>query len=69
MFTAALLTEAEVQRLREGPPTGERVTQRPYVREFYSTTRTNDILPFATTRMGLEGILPSEKGQRKANTV
>ena len=37
--------------------------------EYYSTTKKNEILPFATTWMDLEGIMLSEISQRKTYTV
>lgn len=39
-----------------------------YTREYYSVTRKEDILPFATS-MDLEHIMLSEIGQRKTSTV
>ena len=35
--------------------------------EYYSAIRKNEILPFATTWMELEGIMLSEISQRKTN--
>lgn len=35
----------------------------------YSATKKNDILPFATTWVNLEGITLNEIGQAKTNTV
>ena len=37
--------------------------------EYYSAIKKNGILPFATTWMGLEGIMLSEINQTKTNTV
>ena len=37
--------------------------------EYYSAIKRNEILPFATSQMGLEGIMLSEIKQRKTNTV
>lgn len=37
--------------------------------EYYSATKKNEILPFATTRKDLQGIVLSEMWQRKRNTV
>ena len=37
--------------------------------EYYSARKNNEILPFATTWMALEGIMLSEISQRKKNTV
>ena len=38
-----------------------------YTLEYYSAIKKNEILPFATTRMDLEGIILSEISQRKMN--
>lgn len=35
--------------------------------EYYSAIRKNEILPFVTTWMDLEGIMPSERNQTKRN--
>ena len=37
--------------------------------EYYSAMKKNEILPFATTWMDLEGITLSEISQRKTNTI
>ena len=37
--------------------------------EYHSAIKKNKILPFATRRMDLEGIMLSEISQRKTNTV
>ena len=37
------------------------------VDEYYSTIKKNEILPFATTWMDLEGIMLSEVSQTKVN--
>ena len=37
--------------------------------EYYSAIKKNEILPFATTWMDLEGIMLSEISQTKTNTV
>ena len=37
--------------------------------EYYSATKKNEILPFATTWMDLEGIIFSEISQTKTNIV
>ena len=37
--------------------------------EYYSAIKKNEILPFATMWMDLEGIMLSEISQRKTNTV
>ena len=37
--------------------------------EYYSVIKKNEILPFVTTWMDLEGIMLSEISQRKTSTV
>ena len=37
--------------------------------EYYLATQKNEIFPFATTWMELEGIMLSEISQRKANII
>ena len=37
--------------------------------EYYSSVKKNEILPFVTTWMDLEGIVLSEINQRKTNTI
>ena len=38
-----------------------------YTMEYYSATKKNEVLPFATTWMELEGIMLSQISQRKIN--
>ena len=40
-----------------------------YIMEYYSTTRKQDILPFATTWMDLEHFMLNEISQRKTNNA
>ena len=40
-----------------------------YTMEYYSAIKKNEILPFATTWMELEGIMRSEISQRKAKII
>ena len=40
-----------------------------YTKEYYSAIRKNEILPFATTWMDMEGIMLSEINETEANTV
>ena len=40
-----------------------------YAMECYSAIKKNEILPFATTWMELEGIMLSEISQRKTNII
>ena len=37
--------------------------------EYHSAIKKNEILPFATTQMDLEGIMVGEISQRKTNTI
>ena len=40
-----------------------------YMMEYYSAIKKNEILPFATTWMELEGIMLSKISQRKTNII
>ena len=40
-----------------------------YTMEYYSAIKKNEILPFATTWMDLEGIMLSEISQRKTKII
>ena len=40
-----------------------------YTMEYYSPIKKNEIMPFATTWMDVEGIMLSDISQRKTNTV
>ena len=40
-----------------------------YIREYYSATNENEILPFAARWVDLENIMLSEISQRKTNTI
>ena len=40
-----------------------------YTMEYYSAIKKNEILPFATTWMELEGIMLSEISQRKTSII
>ena len=40
-----------------------------YTMEYYSALRKREILPFATTQIALEGIMPGEISQKKTNTI
>ena len=40
-----------------------------YTMEYYSATKKNEIFPFATTWMELEGIMLSEISQRNTNII
>ena len=40
-----------------------------YIMEYYLAIKKNEILPFATTWLDLEGIMLSETSQRKTNSI
>ena len=42
---------------------------RTHTVEYYSAIKNNEILPFSTTWVDIEGIMLSEISQRKTNTV
>ena len=65
MFTAASPTTAKIQKQLKCPGTDERIKPALYAHtvECYSATRKKEILPFATTRMELEGIMLSERSR------
>ena len=65
MFIAALSTIAKVWKEPKCPSMDEWITKKWYIYtvEYYSAIKKNEILPFATTRMKLEGIMLSEISQ------
>ena len=66
MFTAALFTTAKIWKQSKCLSTDEWIKKMwyMYTMEYYSATKRNEILPFATTQMDLEGIMPSDKSYR-----
>ena len=70
-FNVALFTIVKVWKQPKCPSTDERIKKMWYTctMEYYSTTKKNEILPFAATRMDLEGIILNEITQRKTNAV
>ena len=62
MFTAALFTTAKTQKQPECPQTDEWIEKVWCIHtvEYYSAIKRNEIMPFATTWMDLEGIILSE---------
>ena len=70
-FTAAQLTTTKVWKEPKCPSTDERIKKMwyIYIMEYYSAIKKNEILPFATTRMELEGIMRSEISHRKINII
>ena len=65
VFIAALSTIAKFWKEPKCPSTDEWIKKMwfIYAMEYYLAMRKNDILPFATTRMELEGIMLSEVSQ------
>ena len=65
MFTAALFTIARTWNQPRCPSTDEWIKKMWYIytRENYSAIKKNEIMPFTTTWMDLEGILLSEMSQ------
>ena len=65
MFIAALSTIAKVWKEPKCPSMDEWIKKMWYIHtmEYYSAIRKNEILPFATTWMELEGIMLSEISQ------
>ena len=71
MFIAALSTTAEVRKESKCPSMDEWIKKMwyIYIMEYYSAIKKNEILPFATTWMELEGIKLSKISQRKTNII
>ena len=70
MFIAALSTIAKVWKKPKCAPMDEWIKMwYIYPMEYYSAIKLNEILPFATTWMELEGIMLSEISQRKTNII
>ena len=71
MFIAALSTIAKVWKEPKCPPMDEWIKKMWYIHtmEYYSAIKKNEILPFATTWLELEGIMLSEISQRKTKII
>ena len=71
MLIAALFTIVKIRKQTKCPSKHEWIKKMwyTYTMEYYSAIKKNEILPFATTWVDLEGILLSEISQRKRNTV
>ena len=69
MFIAAVSTVAKLWKEPRYPPTDESITKMWYIytMEYYSAIKKNEILPFATTWIELEGIMLSEISQSEKN--
>ena len=65
MFIAALLPIAKLWKEPKRPLTDEWINKMRYIftMEYYSAIKKNEILPFATTWMELEGIMLSKISQ------
>ena len=70
MFIAALFTIAKVWKQPKCPSTDEWIKTICYVYPvgYYSAIKKNEILPFAATRMDLEGIMLSEISHTEKDT-
>ena len=71
MFRAALSTIAKVCKESKCPLMDEWIKKMWYIytREYYLAIKKNEILPFATMWMELEGIMLSEISQRKTKIM
>ena len=73
MFIAALSIIAKVWKEPKCPSTDEWIEKMCYIyiytMEYYLAIKKNEILPFATMWMELEGIILSEISQRKTNII
>ena len=74
MFIAALLTIAKVRKEPKCPSMDEWIKKMWYIHtmEYYLAIKKNEILPFATMWMELEGIMQSKIRkicQRKTNII
>ena len=71
MFIAALSTIAKVWKEPKCPSMDEWIKKMWYIdtMEYYSAIKKNEILPFVTTWMELEGITLSEISQRKTKII
>ena len=70
MFIAALSTIAKVWKEPKCPSMDERIKKMWYIYTmgYYLAIKKNEILPFATTWMELDGIMLSEISQRKTKS-
>ena len=69
MFIAAMATIAKLWKELRCPSTDEQIKKMwfIYIMEYYAAIKRNEILPFATTWMELEGIMLSEISQTEKN--
>ena len=71
MFIAALFTIATTWKQPKCPSTEEWIKKmwHIYTMEYYSATKKNEIMPFASTWMDLQIIILSKVSQTKTNTI
>ena len=71
MFIAVLFTIAKIWKQPKCPSADEWMKKMWYIHtiEYYSVIRKNEILPFPTTWVDLQGIMLSEISRRKRSTV
>ena len=71
MFTAALSTIAKVWKESKCPSMDDWIKKMWYIytMEYYSAIKKNEILPFVTMWMELEGMMLSEINQRKTHII
>ena len=71
MFIAAVSTIAKVWQEPKCPSMDESIKKMwyIYIMVYYSAIKKNEILPFATTWVELEGIMLSEISQRKTKII
>ena len=65
MFILVLSPIAKIQKQLKWPSTDEKIKRMwyRYTMEYYSAIKKNELLPFATTQMDLEGIMLYEISQ------
>ena len=70
-FIPALFTIAKTWKQPQCPLTEEWTKKMWYIDtvEYYSTIKSNEIIPFAATRMDIESVILSEVSQRRRNIV
>ena len=71
MFVAALSIIAKVWKEPKCPSIGKWIKKMWYIftTEYYSAIKNNEILPFATMWIELEGIMLRKMSQRKTNII
>ena len=73
MFIAALFTIAKIRKQPKCPLKDEWIKKMwcvyIYIMKYYSAIKKNEILPLATTRTDLEGIMLSEMSDREGQIL